>query len=109
MSNEEEPTKECGCSIRVIKCEHFPNGAKVMLLDFIAQLPKLRQQLPDIEWARFCIQYEALGGDNECTGGGHTDDQALAEEEFAEYADHIAMHPEDGQFAGAIVFAVDLP
>lgn len=103
---DEEATKECGCSLHSIKCEHFANGSKVMLLDLGYIIEKVRVALPDMEFSRFCIQYEPAEYGPVCTGGGHVEDQEQAEEEFQEYADLLFAHPEEGELAGAFVIEI---
>lgn len=98
-----DETKACGCPPRAVRCEHFANGSKVLLLDFANMLERIKHAFPHMEMTRFCIQYEPADGGNVCTGGGHTNDPALAEEEFAEYADHLHAHPEAGELAGSFV------
>lgn len=103
--NDEDKTKDCGCSIRVVRCEHFANGSKLVLLDLDSLHDKLHEAFPDIEWPRFCIQYESAEYGPNCIGGD-TDDQVLAEELFAEYADDLLVRPESGEMLGALVIEV---
>ena len=100
-----EQLKECGCSIRAVRCEHFGNGSKVLLLDLadiIAKEPKL---CAEYGLKRFCVQYEPPDSGPVCTGND-TDARDEAYEYFQELADHLIAHPESGALVGGFVIEV---